>query len=190
MTRSRRPYRAGRPSVPQPPPAGAQGSQASPAGIRGRGPAPQGSGGAQASPTGVRGRRPPPQGGRRPHSRVLVGSLNAVEQVSVLRVCAVHGGVLWKQSACSVTVKIKLRDNLSQSVFHRTRGSDKGLGAQRQIQSCPVTRMPACRRGPRGGRGSGRTPRFSLRPRLAGGFRMQGHCLNEPPQQPSNATSS
>lgn len=179
MTRSRRPYRAGCPSVPPPTRRGP--------GVPGQ---PRRNPGTRASPTGVWARRPPPQGGRRPHSRVLVGSLNAVEQVSVLGVCAVHGGVLWKQSACSVTVKIKLRGNLSQSVFHRTHGSDKGLGAQRQIQSCPVTRMPACRRGPRGGRGSGRTPRCSLRPRLAGGFRMQGHCLNEPPQQPSNATSS
>lgn len=39
------------------------------------------------------------------------------------------------RAARSVTVKIKLKDNLSQSVFHRTRDSDEGLGAQRQIQS-------------------------------------------------------
>lgn len=35
-----------------------------------------------------------------PHSRVLVGSLNAVEEVPVFRVCAVHDGILRTQRPC------------------------------------------------------------------------------------------
>ena len=60
------------------------------------------------------------------HSRVLVSSLNTVEDVPVFGVSAVHGRILWKQSACDHMVKssiqcwelkISLKDSAPQSIF-------------------------------------------------------------------------
>ena len=43
------------------------------------------------------------------HSRVLVSSLNAVEDVPVFRVGAVHGRILLKQSVCDHMAKCSIQ---------------------------------------------------------------------------------
>lgn len=96
-----------------------------------------------------------PRGVRGRHSRVLVGALNAVEKVPILRVRAVHGGILWgqdtvdrmvKSSSIECWVTAKLQDHLSSSNFYFTldRWSlsawhlQWGLNSQKQIQYISV----------------------------------------------------
>lgn len=47
--------------------------------------------------------------GQGQHSRVLVGPLNAVEEVSVFRVSAIHCRILLKQSVCDQMVKCSIQ---------------------------------------------------------------------------------